>query len=160
MFSGSPPNPVIGQVRSAHLHLCQATEMKRGRQLRRPLLVSTVNQSVPKTLIAAPPPGITRSRTIFRYHFGAFDVVMGKRLCTLNRRQSRPCRGRAVAGRGGESIAAVYWCIACGCNRCPKGHGASGNRPRPRYLWSGKLVRRSDHDTRKRGDAARGWFSL
>ena len=41
------------------------------------LLIPGVNWSVLETLIAAPPPGIAKSRTIFRYHFGAFDVVMG-----------------------------------------------------------------------------------
>jgi hypothetical protein len=91
-------------------------KMKRGRQLTRPLPIPGVNWSILETLIAAPPPCIAGSRTVSSYHFGAFDVVMGKRLCTLNRRHSGPCRGRAVAGRGGESIATVYWCIARGCN--------------------------------------------
>jgi hypothetical protein len=66
-----------------------------------------VNWSVLETLIAAPPPGIGRPRTIFRDAFGAFDVVMSKRLCTLNWRHSGPGRGRAIAGRSGESVAAV-----------------------------------------------------
>jgi hypothetical protein len=124
-------------------------------------LIPGVNWSVLETLIAAPPPGIAKSRPIFRYHFGAFDVVMGNRLCTLNRRHSGPCRGRAVAGRGGESSAAVYRCITRGCNRRPKGHGAAGNRPRPRFLWSGYLLRRFGHDVRKRGGgAARGCCRL
>ena len=120
------------------------------------LLILSVNWSVLETLIAAPPPGIARSITIFRYHFGAFDVVTGKRLCTLNRRHSGPCRGRAVAGRGGESSAAVYRCITRGCNRCPKGTRCCGQPPAApvSVVWLLYLLRRFDHDVRKRGGGA------
>jgi hypothetical protein len=118
------------------------------------LLIPGANWSVLETLIAAPPPGIGSSRSIFCYHFGAFDVVVGNRLCTLNRRDCGPCRGRAVAGRGGESSAAVHRSITRGCNRCPGGFGVASNRPRLRFLWSGYLLRRFDHDVRKRGGGA------
>jgi hypothetical protein len=117
-------------------------------------LFSGANWSVLETLIAAPPPGIAGSRTISRYHFGAFDVGVGKRLCTLNRRYGWPCRGRAVAGRSGKSNAAVYGWIARGCSRCPRGDGAAGNSPLPRVLWPVQLLGRSDHDAGKRSDAA------
>ena len=127
---------------------------------RRRRVVSGANWSVLETLIAAPPPGIAGSRTISRYHFGAFDVGVGKRLCTLNRRYGWPCRGRAVAGRGGKSNAAVYGWIARGCSRCPRGDGAAGNSPLPRVLWPVQLLGRSDHDAGKRSDAAHAWIGL
>jgi hypothetical protein len=149
---------LIADVRQSGRHVRKVPigdkRNERGRQLSQPPACSRRERSVLETLIAAPPPGIARFRTIFRYHFGAFDVVMGNRLCTLNRRHSGPCRGRAVAGRAGESNAAVYRCITRGCNRWPRGLGAAGNRPRPRFLWSGYLLRRFDHDVRKRGGGA------
>ena len=140
-----PTNPsafvvlMVGTRRFAHPTTC---------------LFPGANSSVLETLIAAPPPGIGSSRSIFCYHFGAFDVVVGNGLCTLNRRDCGPCRGRAVAGRGGESSAAVQRSITRGCNRCPREFGVASNRPRLRFLWSGYLLRRFDHDVRKRGGGA------